>query len=107
MVFGGFAPPELATRIDDAAPKAILCASCGIEVSNVIPYKPLVDEAIDLSEHKPAHTIVLQRPEAEASLDRAGDQDWDEWLAAACAGRLHRGGCHGSALHPLYLGYHR
>ncbi|TNF86298.1 MAG: propionyl-CoA synthetase [Gammaproteobacteria bacterium] len=83
VVFGGFAPPELATRIDDAAPKVILCASCGIEVSNVIPYKPLVDEAIDLSEHKPAHTVVLQRPEAEAALDREGDLDWEEWLGAA------------------------
>jgi acyl-coenzyme A synthetase/AMP-(fatty) acid ligase len=80
VVFGGFAPPELATRIDDAAPKVILCASCGIEVSNVIPYKPLVDEAIDLSEHKPTHTVVLQRPEAEASLDRDGDLDWQAWL---------------------------
>ena len=85
VVFGGFAPPELATRIDDAAPKVILCASCGIEVSNVIPYKPLVDEAIDLSEHKPAHTVVLQRPEAEASLDREGDLDWTEWLDACGA----------------------
>jgi acyl-coenzyme A synthetase/AMP-(fatty) acid ligase len=83
VVFGGFAPPELATRIDDAAPKAILCASCGIEVSNVIPYKPLVDEAIELSEHKPTHTVVLQRPQAEASLDKEGDLDWIEWLEGA------------------------
>lgn len=83
VVFGGFAPPELATRIDDAAPKVILCASCGIEVSNVIPYKPLVDEAIDLSEHKPDHTVVLQRPQAQASLGRDGDLDWGDWLAAA------------------------
>ncbi len=83
VVFGGFAPPELATRIDDATPKVILCASCGIEVSNVIPYKPLVDEAIDLSAHKPAHTVVLQRPEAEADLDREGDLDWADWLSGA------------------------
>jgi acyl-coenzyme A synthetase/AMP-(fatty) acid ligase len=83
VVFGGFAPPELATRIDDAAPKAVLCASCGIEVNTVIPYKPLVDEAIDLAEHKPAHTVVLQRPQAEAGLDRPGDLDWQAWLAEA------------------------
>ncbi len=83
VVFGGFAPPELATRIDDASPKAILCASCGIEVSTVLPYKPLVDEAIDLSAHKPAHTVVLQRPQAEAALDRPGDLDWNQWLADA------------------------
>ncbi len=83
VVFGGFAPPELATRIDDAAPKAVLCASCGIEVSTVIPYKPLVDEAVDLAEHKPAHTVVLQRPQVEAELDRPGDLDWQAWLSEA------------------------
>jgi acyl-coenzyme A synthetase/AMP-(fatty) acid ligase len=83
VVFGGFAPPELATRIDDAAPKVILCGSCGIEFANVIPYKPLVDEAIDLSEHKPPHTVVLQRPQLTAELDRDGDLDWEEWVAAA------------------------
>ncbi|MFV2089854.1 MAG: propionyl-CoA synthetase [Pseudomonadales bacterium] len=83
VVFGGFAPPELATRIDDATPKVILCASCGIEFSNIIPYKPLVDEAIDLALHKPANTVVVQRAELEADLDREGDLDWADWAGAA------------------------
>lgn len=83
VVFGGFAPPELATRIDDAAPRVILCASCGIEVSTVIPYKPLVDEAIELAAHKPQHTVVYQREQAVAELSREGDLDWNEWLASA------------------------
>ncbi len=83
VVFGGFAPRELATRIDDAAPKAILCASCGIEFSNVIPYKPLVDEAVELAEHKVANTVVLQRPQETAELGRDGDLDWEAWEAGA------------------------
>ncbi|MEM8766324.1 MAG: AMP-binding protein, partial [Pseudomonadota bacterium] len=83
VVFGGFAPPELATRIDDATPKVILCASCGIEFTNVIPYKPLVDAAIDQAEHKPSHTVVLQREQCEAALDRPGDLDWVAWAADA------------------------
>jgi acyl-coenzyme A synthetase/AMP-(fatty) acid ligase len=83
VVFGGFAPRELATRIDDATPKVVLCGSCGIEFSNVIEYKPLVDQAIDLASHKPAHTVVYQRAQAEAVLDRPGDLDWAEWAAAA------------------------
>ena len=83
VVFGGFAPPELATRIDDATPKVILCASCGIEFTNVIPYKPLVDEAIRLAENKPAHTVVYQRPQCEADLGQPGDLDWVKWLQQA------------------------
>ena len=83
VVFGGFAPPELATRIDDATPDVILCASCGIEFQNVIPYKPLVDEAIELSAHKPAHTVVLQREQLRAELGREGDRDWQAWIADA------------------------
>ena len=61
VVFGGFAAKELATRIDDAKPTLILSASCGIEVDRVIPYKPLLDEAIELATHKPKHVLVLQR----------------------------------------------
>ena len=75
VVFGGFAPNELATRINDAKPKLILTASCGLEPGRVIAYKPLVDEAIALSTHKPSHVVLLQRPQAEA--DMAGsDVDW-------------------------------
>ncbi|MFK7915193.1 MAG: propionyl-CoA synthetase [Pseudomonadales bacterium] len=83
VVFGGFAPRELATRIDDATPKVILAASCGIEFTNIIPYKPLVDEAVALAEHKVSHTVVLQRPEAPALLDQPHDLDWDDFMSGA------------------------
>lgn len=78
VVFGGFAPPELAARIDDALPKAIITASCGIEAGKVVPYKPLVDEARRLAEHKVSACIVLQRPQLTAQL---GESDI-EWSAA-------------------------
>ena len=83
VVFGGFAAQELAVRIDDAAPKAILSASCGIEVQKIIHYKPLLDEAIELAEHQPAFCLVLQRPMAEASLVADRDVDWQEAVAVA------------------------
>lgn len=83
VVFGGFAAPELATRIDDATPKVILSASCGIEFDRVIPYKPLLDEAVRLSEHKPSHTVILQRPQCSASMTDGRDLDWGQWQAAA------------------------
>jgi propionyl-CoA synthetase len=83
VVFGGFAPRELALRIDDAEPKAILSASCGIEVASVIPYKPLLDGAIELAVHKPSHVVVLQREECRADLDGSGYLDWHAWEAAA------------------------
>src|SRR5207245_3632947 len=68
VVFGGFAPHELAVRIDDARPKVIVSASCGIEGKRVIEYKPLLDAAIDLATHRPERCVVLQRPMAEATL---------------------------------------
>ena len=68
VVFGGFAANELAVRIDDAKPKAILAASCGIEPGRVVAYKPLIDGAIDLSTHKPDFTIIYQRDQARAEL---------------------------------------
>ncbi|HVI52656.1 MAG TPA: propionyl-CoA synthetase [Candidatus Sulfotelmatobacter sp.] len=83
VVFGGFAANELATRINDSQPKVILSASCGIEVSKVIPYKPLLDHAIELSEHKPAHTVILQRPQAVADMQDGRDVDWTSAVAAA------------------------
>lgn len=76
VVFGGFAPNELAVRIEDAQPKVLVTASCGIEVTKVIEYKPLVDAAIALSSHKPNTTIVYQRTQAKAILGD-GDIDWD------------------------------
>jgi len=83
VVFGGFAAKELAVRLDDARPKAIVSASCGIEVNRVIEYKPLLDEAISLAEHKPAHCVILQRPQAEAVMQSGRDLDWEEASAAA------------------------
>jgi len=76
VVFGGFAPKELATRIDDAKPKLILSASCGIEGTRVVPYKPLLDEAIKLAKHKPPTCLILQRPQCEAQLTPGRDHDW-------------------------------
>ncbi len=83
VVFGGFASKELATRIDDAKPKVMVSASCGIEGSRVIEYKPLLDEAIELSVHKPDHTVIYQRPQATASMQEGRDVDWASSAAAA------------------------
>ncbi|HET8658066.1 MAG TPA: propionyl-CoA synthetase [Micromonosporaceae bacterium] len=83
VVFGGFAANELALRIDDAAPKVVLLASCGIEVNRVVEYKPMLDRAIELSNHKPQACVVLQRPQARADLVAGRDLDWAEVVAAA------------------------
>jgi len=83
VVFGGFAPKELATRIDDAQPKLIVSASCGIEVNRVIAYKPLLDQAIELARHKVERCIVLQRSQEPAMLVKGRDRDWHETMAAA------------------------
>ena len=76
VVFGGFAAPELAKRIDDATPRLLLTASCGIEGTKVIPYKPLVDHALELTHHSIEHVVLLQRPQALAEMqfgrDRSG-----------------------------------
>src|SRR5439155_13077324 len=83
VVFGGFASNELAKRIDDARPKLILSASCGIEVNRVIAYKPLLDGAIELAQHKVPRCVILQRREEAASLVGGRDLDWNEALAGA------------------------
>lgn len=83
VVFGGFASKELATRIDDAKPKVIVSASCGIEVKKVIAYKPLLDEAINLSSHKPAKSIIFQREMLTAEMDPAKDVDWAQAMTTA------------------------
>jgi len=80
VVFGGFAPKELAIRIDDAKPKAIISASCGIEGKKVIAYKPLLDRAIELAKHKPSKCIILQRPQVQAEMTTGQDVDYDELL---------------------------
>ncbi len=76
VVFGGFAAKELATRIDDALPKVIVSASCGLEPGRTIAYKPLLDEAISLAAHQPASCVILQRPELEADLTAGRDISW-------------------------------
>jgi len=83
VVFGGFAPPELAVRLDDAMPKVLLTASCGIEINRVLEYKPIVDAAIEIARHKPATCVVLQRPQAQAELQSGRDVDWQQAVAAA------------------------
>jgi propionyl-CoA synthetase len=101
VVFGGFAANELATRIDDAKPKAIVSASCGIEPSRLVEYKPLLDEAIELSTHKPSHCVIFQRPQVAASMIAGRDIDWHEAVAKA---EPH--GCVSvAATDPLYLLY--
>jgi len=85
VVFGGFAPKELAARIDDAKPKVVLSASCGIEVNRVIPYKPLLDGAIELSRWKPERCVILQRPQERAAMVAGRDVDWGEALTGAPA----------------------
>jgi propionyl-CoA synthetase len=83
VVFGGFAPPELALRIDDATPKVILTASCGIEIKRVIEYKPLLDKAIELAKHKPQSCVIYQRPQCLSSLIEGRDYDWTALLSKA------------------------
>ncbi len=85
VVFGGFAASELAKRIDDARPRLILSASCGIEVNRVIPYKPLLDSAIQMAAHKPERAVILQRPQERAALVAGRDVDWGDFVAGAPA----------------------
>ncbi|GAB2676378.1 propionyl-CoA synthetase [Aliiglaciecola aliphaticivorans] len=85
VVFGGFAPHELAMRIDDAEPKVLVTASCGIEVSKIIKYKPYVDEAIRQAKHKVEHCIVLQREQCRAELIPGRDIDWHTAIKSASA----------------------
>jgi propionyl-CoA synthetase len=83
VVFGGFASNELAVRIDDAAPKVIVSASCGLEPGRVVAYKPLLDDAIEMASHKPDRCIILQRDEEIATLKPERDLDWDDAMRAA------------------------
>ena len=105
VVFGGFAANELATRIEDAKPKLVLSASCGIEPGRVIAYKPLLDEAIELSSHKPDTCIILQRPQQRAGMIPDRDHDWTELMNLAKA-KDRRAGCTAlAATDPLYILY--
>ena len=101
VVFGGFAPRELAIRIDDAKPKVIISASCGIEGSKVIPYKPLLDQAIEIASHKPEKCIIVQRPQVKAGLISGRDFDFHEMMAKATAVKCETM----KATDPLYILY--
>lgn len=105
VVFGGFAAKELATRIDDAKPKAILSASCGIEGARVIPYKPLLDEAIKLSANRPDACLVFQRAQLSCSLIQGRDLDWQASVDAARAAGKKAGCAPVAATDPLYVLY--
>ncbi|GLX02816.1 propionyl-CoA synthetase [Microtetraspora sp. NBRC 16547] len=83
VVFGGFAPKELALRLDDARPKVVVSASCGIEPNRIVPYKPMLDAALELSGHAPDRCVILQREQERAELREGRDVDWDAAMAAA------------------------
>ncbi len=105
VVFGGFAAKELATRIDDCAPKLILAASCGIEGQKIVPYKPLLDEAIRLAVHQVRRVVVLQRPQARAELVKGRDRDWVTAVAVAGRGGKDVPCAPMKATDPLYVLY--
>ena len=83
VVFGGFASHELAVRIEDAAPKVIVSASCGIEIKRIVEYKPLLDRALAISRHQPDYCVTLQRLEHRCALLPPRDLDWHELMASA------------------------
>lgn len=105
VVFGGFAAKELATRIDDAKPKVVLSASCGIEPGRLIAYKPLLDEAINLVSSKPEAVILLQRPQMEAPMVAGRDHDWASLRAVAIRDRKTAECVPCLATDPLYVIY--
>ncbi len=105
VVFGGFAANELATRIDDAQPKMILSASCGIEPARVVAYKPLLDGAIELAEHKPSNCLILQREQEACALVAGRDHDWASSVAAAKAAGEMADCVAVEATDPLYVLY--
>ncbi len=105
VVFGGFAAAELATRIDDAKPKVIVTASCGIEPGRVIEYKPLLDEAIELSSFKPSACVIAQREQATATMIEGRDHDWKALVDAAKAEGRRAECVTVAATDPLYILY--
>jgi len=105
VVFGGFAANELATRIDDATPKLVVSASCGIEPSRVVAYKPLLDAAIEIARHKPAHCLIVQRPQLAATLVAGRDADLGALTDAARAEGREVDCVPVAATDPLYILY--
>jgi propionyl-CoA synthetase len=105
VVFGGFAAPELAARIDDARPVAVLSASCGIEPGRIVAYKPLLDKAIELARHQPSTALILQRPMADAPLVKGRDRDWARTVAEARKRKRAAECVFVKATDPLYILY--
>jgi propionyl-CoA synthetase len=105
VVFGGFAAKELATRIEDAEPKLIFSASCGLEPGRIVHYKPLLDEAIKLSSAKPQACIILQRPQQACDLVSGRDHDWAELRSLAIAAKKSAACVPVEATDPLYILY--
>jgi propionyl-CoA synthetase len=105
VVFGGFAAKELATRIDDAEPKLVLTASCGVEPGRIVEYKPLLDSAIELSRHKPQACILFQRPQRVADMLAGRDHDWTALVVAARAAGKRAACVELAATDPLYILY--
>lgn len=105
VVFGGFAAKELATRLDDAQPRVILSASCGIEGQRIVEYKPLLDAAIELAEFRPETCLILQRPQCEAGMVKGRDLDWAGAVSAAKAAGRHAECVPVAATDPLYVLY--
>jgi len=105
VVFGGFAANELATRLDDAKPKVILSASCGIEPGRIVRYKPLLDEAVALATAKPDACLILQRPQAQADLVAGRDHDWASLRAVALGAGKTADCVPVAATDPLYILY--
>jgi propionyl-CoA synthetase len=105
VVFGGFAAKELASRIEDAEPKLILAASCGVEASRIVAYKPLLDKAIELCRHKPAACLMFQRPQSRADMTPGRDHDWAETVASAKAAGKKAAPVTLKATDPLYILY--
>lgn len=105
VVFGGFAAKELATRIDDAQPKLVLSASCGLEPGRIVQYKPLLDDAIKIANFKPQSCIILQRSQQGCDLVKGRDHDWSELRAKAMAAKKSADCVPVLATDPLYILY--
>ncbi len=105
VVFGGFAAKELATRIDDADPKLMLTASCGVEPGRIVEYKPLLDLALDLAKAKPQACVVFQRPQRQAEMSEGRDHDWAGLVGAARAAGKRAPCVEVAATDPLYILY--
>ena len=107
VVFGGFAAHELAARIDDARPAAIVTASCGIEPTRIVEYKPMIDAALDMAEHAPPACVIVQRDQHPCEPLAGRDLDWNELMAERRAGRCGARRGHRPAVRAVHVGHDR